>query len=234
MSETTQPEARRRGAIRTWLRRNALPPVVVLAVLAPMRSVVADWNDVPTGSMRPTILEGDRIFVNKLAFGLRVPFTHLWIAQWDGPDRGDIVTLRSPADGVRLVKRVVGLPGDRIAIHNGRVVINGAPVPYEGDEAYSPAAISHRVRVFNEQLPGRRHLVAFTLNAPNSRHMGEVRIPKDHYLVLGDNRDRSRDSRAFGLVHRDDLYGRTDYVALSLNPARNYKPRFDRWLMRLE
>src|SRR5262245_59061880 len=89
------------------LRGWAVSFAMAFAILAPLRSAVADWNDVPTGSMEPTILCGDRIFVNKLAYGLRVPFTHTWVAQWDNPSAGEIVILNSPKDGVRLVKRLI-------------------------------------------------------------------------------------------------------------------------------
>src|SRR5262245_17162119 len=95
---------------REWVR----PLLVVLVVLFAVRSAVADWNDVPTGSMKPTILEGDRIFVNKLAYDLKVPFLGWRLVKWSNPGRGDVIVFASPADGTRLVKRVVGLPGDRV------------------------------------------------------------------------------------------------------------------------
>src|SRR5438309_7982300 len=95
---------------RLW---HAIRPIVILVIiLFAIRSSLADWNDVPTGSMIPTILEGDRIFVNKLAYDLKVPFTTWHIAQWSNPKRGDIVVFYSPADGQRLVKRCVAVPGD--------------------------------------------------------------------------------------------------------------------------
>ena len=100
----------------------------MLVTVGSLRSTIANWNDVPTGSMRPTILEGERIFVNKVAYDLKIPFTSVRLFEWGNPQRGDIVVLYSPADGKRLVKRVVGLPGDRLALVQGRLLINGAPV----------------------------------------------------------------------------------------------------------
>ncbi|HEX7807119.1 MAG TPA: signal peptidase I, partial [Thermoanaerobaculia bacterium] len=85
---------------------------LMILIVSSLRSVLADWNDVPTGSMKPTIQEGDRVVVNKLAYDLKVPFTTINIVKWDDPHRGDIVVLFSPVDGVRLVKRVVAVPGD--------------------------------------------------------------------------------------------------------------------------
>src|SRR4026208_1998709 len=90
---------------KEWMR----PLLVILIITSSFRSALADWNDVPTGSMKPTIQEGDRVVVNKLAYALKVPFTMVRLWKWDDPHRGDIVVLFSPEDGVRLVKRVVGL-----------------------------------------------------------------------------------------------------------------------------
>src|SRR5277367_1455883 len=113
-----------------FLKKEAKPLLIMVLVMLAFRSAIADWNDVPTGSMKPTIVEGDRIFVNKLAYDLKVPFTTWHVAEWAGPERGDIVVFNSPVDGTRLVKRVVGLPGDTIEGRNDHLWINGRPVNY--------------------------------------------------------------------------------------------------------
>src|SRR6266571_4011946 len=100
----------KRGLLKIWREYRGFAVFIVLMVI--FRSALADWNVVPTGSMKPTILEGDRVLVNKLAYDLKVPFTTWHIAQWDNPRRGDIVVFYSLKDGTRLVKRVIGLPGD--------------------------------------------------------------------------------------------------------------------------
>src|SRR3954454_19378491 len=92
------------------------PFAFLTLVLFAARSSIADWNDVPSGSMNPTILEGDRIFVNKLAYDLKVPYTTWHVAEWGGPQRGDVVVFYAPTDGTRMVKRVIGLPGDTISL----------------------------------------------------------------------------------------------------------------------
>ena len=97
---------------REWIKPLGLAAII----LFPLRSAVADWNWVPSGSMKPTILEGDLVFVNKLAYDLKVPFTLWRMARWDNPQRGDIVVFFSPKDGVRLVKRVIAVPGDVVEI----------------------------------------------------------------------------------------------------------------------
>src|SRR5271155_615082 len=109
-----------------WRETKSL--LLIIVILTAVRSAIADWNDVPTGSMNPTIVQGDRVFVNKLAYDLKVPFTTWHVAQWSNPKRGDIVVFFSPVDGTRLVKRVVGLPGDTVQLRDERLFINGNPV----------------------------------------------------------------------------------------------------------
>ncbi|HKB79074.1 MAG TPA: signal peptidase I, partial [Thermoanaerobaculia bacterium] len=99
--------------------------LLMLLVVTSLRSALADWNDVPTGSMKPTIEEGDRVVVNKLAYDLKIPFTTIELWKWGNPRRGDIVVLFSPVDGIRLVKRVVGIPGDRVEMRENQLFING-------------------------------------------------------------------------------------------------------------
>src|SRR3954466_11819792 len=103
-----------------FVREQIAPLAVILLVLGSFKSAIADWNVVPTGSMNPSIVEGDRIFVNKLAYGLKVPFTTWHLARWSTPLRGDVIVFRSPKDGTVLVKRVVALPGDTVAMSNDR------------------------------------------------------------------------------------------------------------------
>jgi len=109
-----------------WLRSVLL----IVLVITSFRSAVADWNDVPTGSMKPTIFEGDRIVVNKLAYDLKIPFTTLRVISWANPTRGDIVVLYSPVDGKRLVKRVIGLPGDTVSMIEDRLIVNNVTISY--------------------------------------------------------------------------------------------------------
>jgi signal peptidase I len=220
-------------AWREWLRSIL---VIVVAVTA-FRSAIADWNDVPTGSMKPTILEGDRIVVNKLAYDLKVPYTRWRIAQWGDPDRGDIVVLSSPADDKRLVKRVVGLPGDTIAMIHNQLVVNGHPVNYlpldpELVAAFEPQG---KNRLFAaEELDGQTHAVMITLGARTLRSFGPVQIPGDRFFLMGDNRDESFDSRHFGYVGRERIIGRAMAVAGSVDPDRYFLPRWKRFFTGLK
>ncbi len=114
-----------------FVRQDAKPILITAFILFAFRSAIADWNDVPSGSMEPSIMIGDRVFVNKLAYDLKVPFTTWRVAQWDNPKRGDVVIFFSPADEQRLVKRVIGLPGDRIELRNDQLLVNDRAVTYE-------------------------------------------------------------------------------------------------------
>ena len=114
-----------RMKLRTFWLEWVKPLLIAVAIVAPLRSVVADWNDVPSGSMRPTILVGDRIWINKLAYDLKVPFSTMRLSTWSDPQRGDIIVFRSPADGKRLVKRVVAVPGDLVELRDDHLCING-------------------------------------------------------------------------------------------------------------
>ena len=102
-----------------------------LVVMFVFRSAIADWNHVPSGSMIPSIIEGDRIVVNKLAYGLRVSFTLTWIARWGEPKRSEVVTFESPISDTLLVKRVIGLPGDEISLSNNQLLVNGEAAEYQ-------------------------------------------------------------------------------------------------------
>jgi signal peptidase I len=98
---------------------------IALIIATPFKSAIADWYIIPTGSMKPTIVEGDRVFVNKLAYDLKVPYTKWNLAEWNAPQRGEIVVFPSPTDGTRLIKRIVGIPGDTVEMKNDQLILNG-------------------------------------------------------------------------------------------------------------
>ena len=227
---------RKTRLIKFW-RESVRPLLVVALVLCTFRSAVADWNDVPSGSMKPTLVEGDRILVNKLAYGLRLPFTSQWLVQWSGPQRGDVVVCFSPADGVRLVKRVIGLPGDRVELRDGVLLIDDRMAEYgpldpdviaqlDGDER-------PRHLFATERVGDATHPVMGTPSVPAERSFGPVTVPPGHYFVMGDNRDNSRDSRFFGFVGREAIVGRTTRLVFSIDRDNYYLPRWQRFFRRL-
>jgi signal peptidase I len=223
--------------IRRWLTRITRhwlfsTGILVLSVFT-FRSAIADWNDVPTGSMKPTILIGDRIFVNKLAYDLKVPFLGNRIVTWGEPDRGDIVICWSPADGARLVKRVVGVPGDVLEMKGGNLIVNGQVLDYTDADAEECGrglgAEADKYRFFTEDLLGVEHIVAVTPGKRAARNFGPVAVGEDQYFMMGDNRDNSADSRYFGFVPRSDVVGRVQGIAFSLDYGDHYKPRWWRF-----
>ena len=206
--------------------------LVFFGVMMVFRSAFADWMLVPTGSMNPTIVEGDRILVNKMAYGLRIPFTMTRLTDGENPKRGDIVIFPSPKDGITLVKRVVGLPGETVEMRDERLFIDGAAVDYsttsDADGDLPQATRAHRHEIVAENLGDRSHPIMTLPDRPAARTFGPVNVPDGEYLVLGDNRDNSEDSRYIGFIPRESIYGRAFGVAYSLDADRWYRPRFDR------
>ncbi len=227
----------RTRAHKLW--REEIRPLAIMAlILFTARSSFADWNKVPTGSMKPTILEGDYVFVNKLAYDLKFPFTTWHLAEWSAPHRGDIVVFYSPKDGDRLVKRTVGLPGDTVELRHNELIINGKKVAYQpiADDLLrdvSPADRTYSVYA-SEQLPGRTHLVAGIPIVAAKRNFGPIQVPDGCYFMMGDNRDDSYDSRYFGVVKRDRIVGRATAVVASLDASHHYRPRWDRFFSSLD
>lgn len=216
--------------MRHWLRAHR-GFLLFLLCLGVFRTVVADWNPVPTGSMRPTILEGDVVFVNRLAYDLKLPLSDVVLARLGEPRRGDIVTFRSPRDGTRLIKRLVALPGDVVAIDDGVLVVNGEPAQYEGLHAVQEPArqgVPRAALRAEEALDGRSHAVQFLEGWPGPRGFGPVVVPAGHYFMLGDNRHDSEDSRFIGAVARPLLIGRAERTLVSADILGRGWPRWER------
>jgi signal peptidase I len=208
-----------------WIK----PFLVILIVAGAVRSAIADWNDVPTGSMKPSIIEGDRIFVNKLAYDLKVPFTLWRVARWAGPARGDVVVFFEPVHEQRYVKRAIGLPGDVVELRGNRLIVNGQAVEYE------PRGSTEDGRVLvDEDLDGRTHAVMLTPGLPSRSDFGPVTVPEGQYFLMGDNRDQSFDSRYFGFIEHDRIVGRATRIIFSIDSSRWYLPRTDRFFEKLQ
>lgn len=183
------------------LRDVAALAALVLVILA-ARSSLADHYHVPSGSMLPTIDIGDRILVNKLAYGFRVPFSNWYLTESEGPRHGDVVICESPEDGEVLIKRVIAVPGDIVAIRGGRVTTNDRQMP-----------IRPTAQGLIETLEEKSHPV--DLSAGGGPDYGPRKIPPEQYLLIGDNRGNSNDGRMFGLVDRSAILGQD--VGIFLN-----------------
>ncbi|MFT5135135.1 MAG: signal peptidase I [Arenicella sp.] len=209
---------------RQWREYRAFILFMLLMVM--FRSALADWNVVPSGSMQPTIVEGDRIFVNKVAYDIRLPFSKISIKKVADPKRGDIVVFDSMVSDIRLVKRVVGVPGDHVQMHENTLTINGKELSYiVADESEADSVYQD----LNEDLLGAAHMVRVKKLGSSASSFGPITIPDNYYLALGDNRDNSADSRIIGLVPRNEIIGRTRSVVMSLNYDNNYLPRRNRF-----
>ncbi len=210
--------------------------IIALLIATSFKSAIADWNDIPSGSMRPTILIGDRVFVNKLAYDLKVPYTTIHIAEWADPKRGEIVVFYSPADGKRLIKRVIGLPGDDLAMHQNRLFINGKALEYEMPDI---KVIDQLIQdkffanvLYNEKLTGKSHLVMVSPSGSDNDTFEPKKIPEGRYFMMGDNRDNSADSRFFGFVDRKAIVGRSSMVVIS-REGNFLHPRWERFFKKL-
>ena len=219
---------------KDWIRPLILPFVLISAA----KSAFADVEYVPSGSMNPTILEGDLVIVNKLAYDLKVPFTTVHVAQWKNPAAGDIIVCFEPGDGTRLVKRVVGLPGDTVELRNDRLFVNGTQMPYSPLSANAVRDMAASLRasaIFaSESLQGHAHAVMALPAIYALRTFGPFHVPAGHYFVMGDNRDNSKDSRYFGFVPRGQIVGEAEAVLASGDQAHYFRPRFDRFFSKLQ
>ena len=207
---------------KIWLNNKLF--ILFILLMSVFRSAVADWYTVPTGSMQPTIKEGDRIIVNKMAYDLKLPFSQLALLTTGDPERGDIVVFESKAADNRLIKRMIGLPGDVIAMKNETLYINGTALHHQITKQNSQ-------QLFTTEVVGS---ISYTIKVDKNRsnqlsNFGPIKVPKNHYLVLGDNRRNSADSRVYGFVPRHELKGKATTVAFSFNYDNFYLPRENRF-----
>lgn len=193
---------------------------VLLFVLV-IRSFVFEPFRIPSGSMMPTLLQGDFIFVKKYAYGLRLPVTETKFIETGEPERGDVIVFRLPSDpSINYIKRVVGLPGDEIVYERHRLMINGELVAIDKAPEATPAEPK-----FIEQLGERRHDILI-MNPAYSVMDGTYTVPEGHYFVMGDNRDNSRDSRWIGPIPETHLVG--EAVRIWMHVDGLTWPRWDR------
>ncbi|CAI8776330.1 signal peptidase I [Methylocaldum szegediense] len=190
-------------------------PIVLIVLL--LRSFLVEPFRIPSGSMMPTLLIGDFILVNKYAYGIRLPVLNTKIIEVGKPKRGDIMVFRFPKDPtVDYIKRVVGLPGDRIGYYNKQLYVNGKPIKQTYIAEYQgvgQGSVMTGARLLSEDLDGVTHDILIREDQPSVQ--GEFTIPEGHYFVMGDNRDNSNDSRYWGTVPESHLVGKAFFIWMS-------------------
>lgn len=226
----------------------ALFYAVLLAIV--IRGFLFEPFKIPSESMVPTLLVGDHIFVKRFIYGLRVPFTKFWLTEFDGPKHGDVVVFNYPEnERVDYIKRVIGLPGDVVAMKEGELFINGQPLPsqvYEVTKAspddacvmnlkpeaenilsadMKPFPFFMKNKKFTQKIEtmdnGLRHMVQRSLDQPVNMNF-DIKVPPRSYFVMGDNRDLSYDSRFWGFVPRENLKGKAIRIWLSLDNEKTH------------
>ena len=217
--------------MKHWVRANK-GFLAFLLLFGVFRTAVADWNPIPSGSMRPNLLEGDVVFVNRLAYDLKLPLTNRMLVHLGEPRRGDVVTFYSPADGTHLIKRLVALPGDVVEMRDEHLIVNGVPAAYAeqgvGRERMPGGAEVDAIQL-RESSGGSVHRIQVLPQIAARRDFGPVTIPPDQFMMLGDNRDNSADSRYIGLVPRNLLIGRAERILVSADMLGNWHPRTERF-----
>lgn len=178
---------------RAWFRKEVAPILLALVLVTAARSSLADHYYVPSGSMENTLFAGDRVVVDKTAYGLRIPYTKIDVIEGAHPKPGEVAVFDSPADGILLIKRIVAVGGQVVSLHDGHLVVDG--VALESDKALS-----------SEQFGER--LVALNLADGGGPPIDRLVIPPGKLLAIGDHRGNSLDARYWGLIDERELYGR--------------------------
>ena len=230
--------------------------LLLLLLILTVKSSVIDWNFVPTGSMRPVLSDGDQIIINKLAYDITIPLTHKSIHKFNDPKRGDIIVFDSEVENLRMVKRVMGVPGDKLKIENNILYINGEKAVYEDNytseqiettfkkldqeskKYYEDRGVNTKhfyADYKNETILGITHPIRIEkgYKLPDVLN-SEVVVPEGKYFALGDNRNNSKDSRFWGFVERNEIVGKVNFVIFSLDQSNYYLPRLNRFFTNIE
>jgi signal peptidase I len=209
MSDTKQEVQKKKSVYKEWIEPFLIAAIVALFI----RQFVVEAFKIPSGSMIPTLTIGDHLLVNKFIYGPRIPFTDTRIFTWKEPKRGEIIVFKYPEnESKNFIKRVVGLPGDKIQIIKGKLYINDLVVPITPttppeDKSVEGAQVFGKPMFYEEQLGTVEHPIQYLMDQ-SQKNDGPWLVPKDSVFVMGDNRDNSQDSRVWGFVKFNKILGR--------------------------
>lgn len=198
--------------------QSSLPLVYLILALFALRWTIVEPYVVPTGSMEPTLKTGDRLYALKCAYDIRLPFTDIILFRTGRVKRGDVILFRAPRDpSITYVKRAIGLPGDKLEFRNGALFVNGKEAEknlFPNRDVMYDIENESRKRLFLEDLTGVKHYVILDSYHDDShnRSLEEITVPEGHYFAVGDNRDNSYDSRAWGFVPEESLKGKAMFI----------------------
>ncbi len=211
--ETLNRLSREPGMVET--AKSVFPVLFIVLVL---RSFLYEPFQIPSGSMIPTLQVGDFILVNKYTYGLRLPVIGTKVVALNEPQRGDVMVFKEPMNpNINFIKRVVGVPGDKIEYRNKTLYVNGEKVPEtfvaELRDEFEPRLGRNLVyRIYEETIGGVTHQIRKDMDIENRLPQTEWAVPEGHYFVMGDNRDRSNDSRYWGFVPEANIVGKAVYI----------------------
>lgn len=230
MAEAQQGKSKNKSFYKEWVEPFLIAAIVALFI----RQFAVEAFKIPSGSMIPTLTIGDHLLVNKFVYGPRIPFTDMRIFSGKDPKRGEIIVFKYPKDeGKNFIKRIVGLPGDKIEIRQGKLFINDEPVAvaalgaYNGDDQQSGPPYYDKPMLFNEQLGSVNHPILY-LHDQTETNYGPALVPKDSVFVMGDNRDNSQDSRVWGFVKQNKILGRALIIYWSWDGENGRWVRWER------
>jgi len=230
MAEAQQGKTGNKSFYKEWVE----PFLIAAAVALFIRQFGVEAFKIPSGSMIPTLTIGDHLLVNKFVYGPRIPFTDIRIFNGSEPKRGEIIVFKFPRDESKnFIKRIVGLPGDKIEIRKGKLFINEEPVavtavgPYDGDDQRSGPPYYDKPVLLEEQLGPVRHPILY-LHDQTGTNFEPVLVPKDSVFVMGDNRDNSQDGRVWGFVKQNKILGRALIIYWSWDGEHGRWVRWER------
>ena len=218
MSEEQQSMKPKKSFYKEWIEPFLIAAVVALFI----RQFVVEAFKIPSGSMIPTLTIGDHLLVNKFIYGPRIPFTDTRFFSWKEPKRGEVIVFKYPEnEDKNFIKRVVGVPGDKIEIKNGILMINDQPVKLQeettvGGNSQRSDVYGFKIKTFKEQLGSITHDIQY-LRDQSGLNFGPIVVPPESVFVMGDNRDNSQDSRVWGFVKFNKILGRALIIYWSWN-----------------